>query len=228
MALLFCMKKKDNYIIYNEEQMNQAFIPASTFKICNSLIGLESGVIPDQNFVLHWDSIPRQVPTWNKDTNFEEAFQNSTVWYYQELATRVGEEQMAQWLKKLEYGNMDISGGITSFWLTGGLRITPLQQIDFIRRLVNNDLPLSQRSIDIFKKMMIVEQTPEYTLRAKTGWGFLNEEDIGWYVGYLENKDGTFIFSNCIQSEGTDVPDFGEARIKICRKILTDLGLIPD
>ncbi len=216
---------KDRTVIHNEPQVDHAFIPASTFKICNSLIGLETGVIPDMDFTLPWDSIQRSVPSWNKDTNFKEAFKNSAVWYYQELATRVGQDRMDEWINKLSYGNKDASGGITTFWLTGDLRITPRQQLNFIYHLIHNELPVSQRSADMVKEMMILEEADDFILRGKTGWGIQEDTNIGWLVGYLEKNDNNYIFVNCIQSKGEN-PNFGEARIAIAKKALKDLGLL--
>ncbi len=83
-------QNNDKYIFYNEPQFKKLFTPASTFKICNSLIGLETGVIKDAGYVLPWDSVKRWIPAWNQDQNLEAAYKNSTVWYYQELARRVG------------------------------------------------------------------------------------------------------------------------------------------
>ncbi|MBK8852777.1 MAG: class D beta-lactamase [Saprospiraceae bacterium] len=122
------------YIFYNQDQYKQTFSPASTFKICNSLIGLETGLIQDENFIIPWDSVTRNL-VWDKDHDMKTAFANSTVWYYQELAKRVGGQKMKYWLDKTNYGNADTSGGIDRFWLTGGLRISPEQQIDFLKRL---------------------------------------------------------------------------------------------
>lgn len=131
-------QKNDRYTYYNQEQTNTPFTPASTFKICNSLIALETGAVKDEHTVSKWDQKERPVPAWNADTDMRNAFKNSTVWFYQELAKRVGEEKMKFWLKKANYGNGDISGGIDGFWLWGGLRITPAQQIDFLRNLHQN------------------------------------------------------------------------------------------
>lgn len=218
----------ETYTTYNNEQLDKPFTPASTFKVCNSLIGIETRIIEDQNFVIKWDSVPRQNPKWNKDTDLKEALKNSTVWYYQELATRVGADTMHYWLNKLEYGNADISGGLTTFWLTGGLRITPNQQIDFLTKLVRNNLPLSQRTMDIVKDMMVLEETPDYTLSGKTGWGTQHSQDIGWFVGFVESNGRTYVFANCIQTHDPTNPHFAKARIDIVSNILTDLGLIPD
>lgn len=218
--------QSDKYILYNQEQFEQTFSPASTFKICNSLIGLETGVIKDENFIIPWDSVTRQITIWNTDHDLKTAFKNSTVWYYQELARRVGEQNMKYWLDKANYGNTDTSGGIDKFWLTGGLRISPKQQIDFLKRLHDNQLPFSQRSIDIVKNIMIVKDTLDYVVSAKTGWGGQDNKDVGWYVGYLETKDKVYYFANCIQSADINNKDFAKARIDIVYLILDELKLI--
>ena len=216
----------DEYISYNEDQLDKNFTPASTFKICNSLIGIETGIIRDQNFIIQWDSVERQNPNWNQDTDLKEAFKNSTVWYYQELASRVGKDTMKYWLDKLDYGNADTSGGITEFWLSGGLRTAPRQQLAFLKKLVQNDLPLSQRTMDIVKNIMIIEKTTDYTLYGKTGWGFQDNKDIGWFVGFIEAANKTYIFVNCIQTNNPNNKHFAKARTEIVYDRLTALGLI--
>lgn len=219
-------QNQHQYHYFNQHLVHQKFTPASTFKICNSLIGLETGVIKDEHFRLAWDSVVRQNPKWNTDTDLKSAFQNSTVWYYQELARRVGGKQMYDWLKKVKYGNADTSGGIDRFWLTGGLRISPMQQIDFLKKLQRNKLPFSKRSAAIVKDIMIVKDTLGYTLRAKTGWGFQDNQDIGWYVGYLEKGNNVYYFANCIQEDDANNPQFGNARIEIVELILKALRII--
>ncbi|MHC1708333.1 MAG: class D beta-lactamase [Bacteroidales bacterium] len=220
-------QQKDKYLFYKPEQFQQEFIPASTFKICNSLIGLETGVIEDENSVISWDSVDRQNPEWNRDHTLKSAFKYSVVWYYQELARRVGEKQMKGMLDKLSYGNADTSGGIDRFWLDGGMRITPEQQIIFLKRLHDNELPVSQRVMDILKKIMIVKETPDCILRAKTGWGVMNDTDIGWYTGYVENKGKVYYFVNCLQNKDTNNLEFPKARIEIAKKILKRLKILP-
>ena len=218
--------KYNHYIFYNPAQYHQKFIPVSTFKICNSLIGLETGVIKDETFVIKWDSVKQPIPSWNKDQNLNSAFKNSCVWYYQELARRVGGKQMKYWLVKAHYGNADTSGGIDKFWLDGRLRISPAQQISFLRKLYANKLPFSQRSMDIVKNIMIAKDTNGCIIRAKTGWGNQANMDIGWYVGYIETKTNTYFFSNCIQSDKPGNPDFAKARIEIFYKVVGELGLL--
>ncbi|SHF09623.1 class D beta-lactamase [Pedobacter caeni] len=218
-------QKNDKYTCYNQEQASTPFTPASTFKICNSLISLETAAVADENVVSKWDGKERPMPAWNADTDMKNAFKNSTVWFYQELARKVGEEKMKFWLEKLNYGNADISGGIDGFWLRGGLRITPAAQIEFLRKLQQNKLPLSSRSMDIVKKMMMVKDSAGVVLRAKTGSGKQDNLTIGWYVGYVTTKDNVYYFSNCIQTENRGA-DFANARQDIAYHILEELNIL--
>ena len=186
------------------------------------------GAISDETAVLTWDGIPRQVSEWNRDLNMREAFKRSAVWFYQVLARRVGYERMQKWIIQTGYGNQKIGSkeDIDKFWLVGELRITPQEQIQFLRRLDENDLPFSKRSLSIVKDIMIVEKTPEYTLRAKTGWaGFGNKEapQIGWYVGYLEQGKNGYFFATNIDLRNKKDP---AARIDLTRRCLKDLGLL--
>ena len=221
----------DKYLVFNPSLINEPFIPASTFKICNSLIGLETGVIKDENFLIHWDSIKRN-PDWDKDHTLKTAFQVSAVWYYQELARRVGGQKMKNWLDKTNYGNTDTSGGIDKFWLTGGLRISPQQQIDFLRRLHDNKLPFSQRSVDIVKEIMIAKDSAGYILRAKTGWSRQSGKEIGWYIGYVETKNDVFYFANCVQVPSQNMAQadlenkFVASRKTIALSIMKELKII--
>lgn len=218
--------QKNEYQLYNQSQFKQTFSPASTFKICNSLIGLETGVIKDENFVIEWDGVVRERSNWNSSQDLKTAIKNSTVWYYQELARRVGGKQMKYWLDKSKYGNADTTGGIDLFWLTGGLRISPEQQIDFLKRLHDNQLPFSQRSMDIVKKIMVKKDTLDYVIRGKTGFSSDETNFTGWYVGYIESRGKVYYFANCIQTNDTSNKDFAKARIDITYKILEELKLI--
>ncbi len=152
-----------------------------------------------------------------------QAFKFSAVWFYQVLARRVGYERMQTWLRDVDYGNQNIGTQeeIDTFWLTGQLRITPQEQIQFLRRLYNNDLPFSERLLSIVKDIMIVEQTPDYTLRGKTGWAVKSQ--IGWYVGYLEQGENVYFFATNI-----DIRNDEElaARIELTRRCFQELTLL--
>ncbi|MFN7762029.1 MAG: penicillin-binding transpeptidase domain-containing protein, partial [Pseudanabaena sp.] len=101
--------KRDRYIRYNSQHCQKRFIPASTFKIFNSLVALETKAIADENTVILWDGVQRRFPLWNQDQNMRTAFTRSVVWFYQDLARRIGNERMAKYIKAADYGNQDIS-----------------------------------------------------------------------------------------------------------------------
>ena len=219
-------QKNKEYTLYNPAFFREEFLPASTFKIFNSLVGIETGIIADENFIIKWDGMDKGYPLWNKDQDLREAFKNSTVWYYQELARRVGGKDLKIWLDRAKYGNTDTSGGIDMFWLTGGLRISMEQQIDFLKRLQADQLPFSKRSMDIVKNIMIREITPEYTIRSKTGWIGNTGANTGWYVGYVELKNNIYFFANYLKDSDASDPNFAKARIEITNKILKSLKII--
>jgi beta-lactamase class D len=216
---------RNQYLRFNPEQCGQRFIPASTFKIMNAMIGLETGVIPDADYVIKWDGTRYDIPEWNRDHTLRTAMQNSVVWYYQELARRVGKERMQHYIDAVKYGNQDISGQIDSFWLDGGLRISPDEQIEFLKRLYKNDLPFSSKTMATVKDLIMIEKTDRYTLRAKTGWALRVKTQVGWFVGYLEQGGNVYFFANNYESDSPS-PNFGNAREEITRSVLRDMGLL--
>lgn len=224
--LLYDFQKHKTHV-YNKERCNQSFLPASTFKIVNTLIGLETGNITDENFIIPWDSIPRQVPIWNKDHSLKSAFQYSVVPWYQELARRIGTTNMKHWVTEAKYGHMDITAENTDlFWLTGNSRITPYEQLDFQKRLICNELPFQEKNIDLLKKIMILESTPAYIFRGKTGWAVMDKKNIGWLVGYLEKGDNRYAYVLNVESENEDSSLFQKSRTEIVHHILKALSLI--
>ena len=213
---------------HNLERNNTAFLPASTFKIPNSLIALETGIIESDVDVLTWDGIQRDLEQWNQDLNLRLAFKYSGVWFYQVLARKIGYQQMQDFVNRIQYGNRQIGNkdDIDTFWLSGESRITPQEQINFLRRLYQNDLPFSQRNINIVKDIAIVEQTPDYTLRAKTGWATSSNPQVGWYVGYLEQNDNVYFFATNLEIvEERESQDLA-ARLEVTRLCLQDLNLL--
>lgn len=220
--------QNDRTFEHNPQRNMTPFPVASTFKILNSLIALETGVIANEIAVLTWDGIPRQIPTWNRDLNMREAFKVSAVWFYQVLARRIGYERMKEWVTQVGYGNQQIGepDEIDQFWLNGKLQSTPKAQIQFLRRLYKNDLPFSERTLTIVKDIMIMEKTPDYTIRAKTGWWGFGDDlktDIGWYVGYVEKGENVYFFATNIDIRHEKD---GSARLELTRRCLQDIGVL--
>ncbi|MBD6616127.1 class D beta-lactamase [Komarekiella sp. 'clone 1'] len=210
---------------HNPQRNATAIIPGSTFKIFNAMVALETGIIPDDVAVLTWDGIHRNIDAWNHDTNLRQAFKDSTVWFYQVLARKAGHERMQQLINKVNYGNRQIgtAADIDRFWLQGPLKITPKEQIEFLQRLYRGNLPFSQRTMNLVKDIMVREQTPDYILRAKTGWLDSTNPEVGWFVGYLEQNKNVYFFATTIDMYK---PEDALARIEITRRSLKDLGLL--
>lgn len=223
--------ERDRFYQHNPSRNNTAFLPASTYKIPNSLIALETEVIKDDVAVLTWDGIEKSlldgspIEEWNQDLNLRLAFKYSAIWFYQILARKIGYQRMQEFVSKIEYGNQNIGAkeDIDKFWLEGELRITPRQQIAFLRRLYQNELPFSQRTVDLVKDIMINEQTPNYVLRGKTGWDVSVTPNLGWYVGYLEQNDNVYFFATNLELNSENA---AAARLEVTRLCLQDLGLL--
>jgi beta-lactamase class D len=216
-------------VVHNAERARQGFLPASTFKILNSLIALETGVLRDEHEIIPWDGVDRG-DWWNGDQAMTRAFQRSTVWFYQEVARRIGEARMREWVGRAGYGNADIGGGIDRFWLEGELRITAEEQVDLLRRLYLDDLPFSGRSQAIVKRVMLMEQGDGYVLRGKTGWARQHGLDhglhTGWLVGWVERGGNVYLFATQIGSSEQDFP-MRRAQQEITRGALRELGVLP-
>jgi beta-lactamase class D len=219
--------------VHDPARARTRFLPASTYKIPNTLIALETGVASGPDYALSWDSVaaPRQgwwPGSWARDQTLRSALPASVVWYYQELARRIGPERMRSYLGQFGYGNQDISGGIDEFWLTGGLRISPLEQVEFLRRFYFAELGVSERSTRIAKELLVLEETPAYRLSGKSGWAGLGEPgvpEIGWLVGYLERGDDVYFFATNIEIK-TNAD--AAARLGITKAILRGLGLLEE
>jgi beta-lactamase class D len=218
-------QKNDRTYEHNPTRNDRAFFPLSTFKLFNALVALETGVIRDDVTVLTWDGVKREFDQWNHDTNLRQAFKDSTVWFYQVLARKAGHERMQNYIDRVGYGNRQIgtSEEIDRFWLQGPLEITPKQEITFLQKLYRADLPFSKRTIDLVKDIAIVEQTPNYTLRGKTGLSLDLNPPLGWFVGYLEQNDNVYFFATNVDLQ--DIKD-APARLEITRRSLQALGLM--
>lgn len=210
--------------IHNQKRAKERLSPASTFKILNSIIALEEEAIKDQYEIIKWDSTKRFLESWNKDQDMKSAFQNSCVWFYQELAKIIGKEKYVTQLNQFNYGNKLIGDDITSFWLDGSLKISPLEQIQFLKNIYQKQFKIAVRTYDILQDIMLEESHTNYKLYAKTG-ATASRDWIGhgWYVGYLTTKEQTWFFATNIFLGGVD--DL-QKRKSITIEVLKKKGII--
>lgn len=215
------------FTIYNLDRYKDSnYLPASTFKIVNSLIGLQTGIIKDTQMVIKWDSVVRRVPAWNKDLTMAEAFRVSAVPYYQEVARRIGKNTMQFWLDTLHYGTTKIQTRIDSFWLDNSLKITPDEELGLVRQLYFDQLPFYSSNQNAVKKLMLFEDRPAYRLSYKTGWGQKeNGNQSGWVVGWIEENRHPYFFVLNIESKDKNF-DMTTMRMKILKGILNQLGFM--
>jgi beta-lactamase class D len=216
----------NQFTIYNlARYKDSSFLPASTFKIINSLIGLQTGKIINDSMTIQWDGIDRGRSECNGNLTMYEAFRISCPPWYQELSRRIGTDTMQTWLDSLEYGNKTIST-IDTFWLDNSLKISPDEQLGLMKKLYFDQLPFHKINQDIVKRAMLFEDNTNYRLSYKTGWG--NDEEgknQAWIVGWLEENKHPYFFVLNIETAEKNV-NIPEVRMKLLKNILTDLDFL--
>ncbi|MCL1091590.1 class D beta-lactamase [Shewanella profunda] len=223
-VLVLWNENKQQGFTNNLKRANQGFLPASTFKIPNSLIALDLGMVKDEHQVFKWDGKSRSIAAWDRDHDLVTAMKYSVVPIYQEFARQIGEARMGKMIAVFDYGNEDISGNLDSFWLDGAIRISAKQQIDFLRRLYHNKLHVSERSQRIVKQAMLTEANGDYIIRAKTGYAVRAEPSIGWWVGWVELDDNVWFFAMNMDMPSADALPLRQA---ITKEILKLEKIIP-
>lgn len=225
-----CFALLDNgtgdFTVYNlARYRDSAYLPASTFKIVNSLIGLQTGKISNDSMVIKWDGIDRGRTECNADMSMYNAFRLSCPPWYQELARRIGKDTMQHWLDSLAYGNKKISR-IDTFWLDNSLKITPDEELGVVKRLYFNQLPFHQRNQEIVKRAMLFENNTNYKLSYKTGWGHTKAGNhLAWITGWVEENKHPYFFVLNIESADPNA-DIPSIRMKILKGILEQLGFL--
>ncbi len=209
---------------------DSAYLPASTFKIINSLIGLQTGKISSDTMTIKWDGIKRRVEDWNKDLTMYEAFRVSAVNYYQEVARRIGKDTMQRWLNVVKYGaksdtdKIVIKSAVDSFWLDNSLKVTPDQELGVVKQLYFDQLPFFKTYQESVKRAMLFENNANYRMGYKTGWGFTEKDHaIGWIVGWIEENNHPYFFVLNIESPDKNY-DMYTVRMKMLKDILKQLG----
>lgn len=223
----------EQWIISDTLAVHRQALPASTFKILNLLIALETRAIVDEMEVIPWPGTVDTTkygyrPDIYRDMTVAEAFRESAGWVFIELAARIGRETYADYLRRCHYGNADLSQSDADFWNFGSFGITPVEQVAFVRRLYRGELPFSQRSMEIARRVMLAEQHDGYAIHAKTGWTRDGGINTGWWVGYVEHGKGVCFFAALLlQDRKHNRADFGPCRKHIVNAALRDLKLIP-
>jgi beta-lactamase class D len=206
-TILIESTKTGQRFVHNDTRSKQPFTAASTFKVLNTLIALEEGVIAAADSTIRWNGTLYEIADWNRDQTLETAFKVSCVWCYQELAQRVGAAKYPVYIRRSHYGELRESFDVTQFWLDGSLTISAEQQVVFLKQLATGHLPFTASSYTTLKFIMLSEKTPYYHLYEKTGWAARNAPAVGWYVGYLEVAEDIWLFAlNIDTRSAADLP----------------------
>lgn len=213
----------DKMSVYNLERAKQQFVPASTFKIVNSIIGLAVGAVKSVDEILPYGNMAQPIKEWERDMGLREAIKISNVPVYQELARRIGLDRMKKGVKALKYGNMEIGNIVDRFWLDGPLKISSIEQAEFLAKLATENLPIKSDIIKSVKEISIQEKIGRSILHGKTGWYTKEKPNIGWYVGWVERGDSVFSFAINIDMICSDD---GFKRNQIAKKCLYILGAL--
>jgi len=230
---------------YNKERCMERFMPASTFKIMGSLVGLETAIAPDEQYVIPWDSVVRGRDTCNRNMSMREAFRVSCYGYFKAIADKAGRKTLQEYLDTVKYGNMELGKEFDAAWVTDGvLKISADEQVGFVKRLYFNELPFSERTQRIVRSMMLWEETPEYRLSYKTGTGEIGDKYIYWVVGFVERittgkeheksmnktnfREYPYFFAQNYEAPKNDTTkDHMQIRVEILKQILKEHGAMP-
>lgn len=210
--------------LVNGPRAQKRINPASTFKIANSLIALETGVVKDENEIIPYRSdSPPLIKEWARDMSMRDAIKLSNVPIYQVLARRIGIERYREWLGRLSYGNAETGVVVDRFWLDGPLAISAVEETRFVAALAQRKLPMSVRSQEIVRDILKYETVEDGAIFAKTGWCRSCQPQIGWWVGWVEHREGVFAFALNIDIVS---PNDLDKRVSIAKELLSKLGVI--
>jgi beta-lactamase class D len=209
----------------NEAMAARGQLPFSTFKIPNTLIGLDTGVISGEGFALPWDGVKRSISSWNQDHTLGSALRESVLWFFQEVARRVGQRRMQTHLEAFSYGNRSTCCQVDRFWLDGELRISPTQQVDFLERLSTAKLPVKPEHLALLRRLLILEETSDHTIMGKSGSGSSDGEDLGWLVGWVDTPAHRYVYAYLALSRPGHRPS-REQRLELVRQRLVDHHVI--
>ncbi|WP_188456900.1 BlaR1 family beta-lactam sensor/signal transducer [Virgibacillus oceani] len=216
-------KHADQYHIYNKDQSELRVSPDSTYKIYSALFGLESSIITTNNTTLKWDGEQYPYTSWNTDQDLTAALTNSVNWYFQELDKRLELDTIKENLRKIDYGNYDVSGGVKQFWLESSLKISPIEQVQLLKNFYTNQFGFQEKNVQTIKNALLLEEKNGARLSGKTGTGTVNGKQInGWFIGYVETGNNTYFFAANIQNENKSS---GSKAAEITLSILNDKGI---
>ena len=196
---------------------------AATYKIYDALFGLEEGVITPENTFIAWDGKNYPFDTWNTDQTLQSAMSNSVNWYFQSLNEQLGVPSVNKYIQQIKYGNENMSGNFSSYWMESSLKISPIEQIELLTKLQNNSFGFAPENVNAVKDAIFLSSSDAGTFYGKTGTGRVDGQDVnGWFIGYIETADNTYFFATNI---GADNDATGGKATEITMSILSDMNI---
>lgn len=215
--------KNNTWKIHNMKRATLRVAPNSTYKIYNALFGLEADIITPENSLIEWNGNTYPFEAWNTDQTLPSAMSASVNWYFQVIDERLGISSVQESLHNIGYGNEDLSGDFSSYWMESSLKISPIEQVELLTRLQNQNLGFASENVKAVKDAIHTSSSSFGDFYGKTGTGRVNGQDInGWFIGFIENADNTCFFATNIQSEQHAT---GSKASDITLSILSDMNI---
>ena len=214
---------RDSWIVYDMEHATHRISPDSTYKIYDALWGLEENIITPQNSLLMWNGKNYPFETWNSNQTLQSAMTSSVNWYFQAIDEQLASTNIRNYIQQIGYGNENVSGRLSTYWLESSLKISPVEQVKLLTKLQNNSLGFSSENINAVKDAICLSSSDAGTFYGKTGTGRVDGQDVnGWFVGLLETADNTYFFATNI---GADSDATGGNATEITMSILSDMNI---
>lgn len=213
----------DTWNIHDIEHATLRVAPNSTYKIYDALFGLEASIITPEDSFIAWNGESYPFEAWNADQTLQSAMNSSVNWYFQTIDEQLGASNLCNYIKKIGYGNENLSGGLASYWMESTLEISPIEQVELLTKLTNNSFGFSSENINAVKDAICLSSSDTGTFYGKTGTGRVDGQDVnGWFVGFLETADNTYFFATNI---GADRGATGSSATEITMSILSDMNI---
>lgn len=216
--------ENDAWSIHNMECATLRVAPDSTYKIYDALFGLEEGVITPEDSRIAWDGTNYPFEAWNTDQTLQSAMNASVNWYFQAVDEQLGATSIKHCIQEIGYGNENINGDFSTYWLESSLRISPVEQVELLTKLYHNSFGFSPENIDAVKDSICLTSSDAGTFYGKTGTGRIDGQDVnGWFIGFIETADNTYFFATNIRSDGNAT---GSRAAEITMSILSDMNIM--
>lgn len=207
------------YLTYNQSGGHKRYSPDSTYKIWSALFALDEKMIDQDDNLKTWDGTDYPIKSWNQDQNLQMALANSTNWYFQQLDFELGKAKLKDKFQSINYGNMNLLGGIDNYWLESSLKISSFEQVDLLRKLFKGEMQFSAEDTAFVKQSIRLQEQPEYSLYGKTGTGNSVSASTGWFIGSLETTKGNYYFACHLQGESATGSAAAQKTLAILRNL---------